>query len=216
MPTSETVKQTVREQGAVYLSDAQLLESLLEVSQERAKRILEKGQGIAGIASRTQGELMAQHDITERQSRLLTTAAALASRVNAAALESKPQISCPADAAVIFAPGMANALQEQLEVLVLNTRNRVLERRLIYVGTVNNAPARPAEILRPAVMLNAPNIIVAHNHPSGETTPSPEDIAITREIVAAGKMMGIEVLDHLVIGKGNQFTSLKEKSLGFG
>ena len=102
-----------------------------------------------------------------------------------------------------------------LRVLLLNTRNQVVARRTIYIGTVNSSAVRPAEVLRPAIRENAPSIIVAHNHPSGDPTPSPEDISVTRDLVAAGKLMDIELLDHLVIGHGGRFTSLKEKRLGF-
>jgi DNA repair protein RadC len=85
----------------------------------------------------------------------------------------------------------------------------------IYVGNVNSAVVRAAEVFRPAIRDNAPSIIVAHNHPSGDPTPSPEDIAITRELVAAGKLLGIELLDHIVIGNGSRYISLNEKRLGF-
>jgi DNA repair protein RadC len=74
---------------------------------------------------------------------------------------------------------------------------------------------RPAEVIQPAVRDNAPSIIVVHNHPSGDPTPSAEDVAITRELVSAGKLMGVELLDHVVIGNGNRYVSLNEKRLGF-
>jgi DNA repair protein RadC len=83
------------------------------------------------------------------------------------------------------------------------------------LGNVNSAVVRAAEVFRPAIRDNAPSIIVVHNHPSGDPTPSPEDIAVTRELVAAGKLLGIELLDHVVIGSGNRYVSLNEKRLGF-
>ena len=107
---------------------------------------------------------------------------------------------------------MAPLAQEQLRVLLLNTRNEVVGQRVIYQGNVNSAIVRPAEVLRPAVTEAVPNIIVCHNHPSGDPTPSPEDVAITKDLAAAGKLLGVELLDHVVIG-GDRFVSLKERGL---
>ena len=124
-------------------------------------------------------------------------------------------IACPQDVANIVAPEMGDLVQEQLRVLMLNTRNRVLGQTVVYQGTVNSSAVRPAEVLRQAIIENAPAIIMVHNHPSGDPTPSPEDVAVTRDLIAACKLMDIELLDHIVIGAGGRFTSLKEKRLGF-
>ena len=123
-----------------------------------------------------------------------------------------PTIGCPQDVHNLLGPEMKGLAQEQLRVLLLNTRNGVMAQRLIYQGTVNSSAVRPAEVLRPAVVEAAPSIIVSHNHPSGDPTPSPEDVAVTRDLVAAGKLLDIEVLDHVVIA-GDRFVSLKEKKL---
>ena len=123
-----------------------------------------------------------------------------------------PTIGCPQDAYNLLGPEMKGLAQEQLRVLLLNTRNGVMAQRIIYQGTVNSSAVRPAEVLRPAVVETAPSIIIAHNHPSGDPTPSPEDVAVTRDLVAAGKLLDIEVLDHVVIA-GGRFVSLKEKKL---
>ena len=139
----------------------------------------------------------------------------LGRRIASLAPEERSQISCPQDAASLLIAEMEPLVQENLVVLLLNTRNQVVARRTIYIGTVNSSAVRPAEVLRPAIRENAPSIIVAHNHPSGDPTPSPEDISVTRDLIAAGKLMDIELLDHLVIGHGGRFTSLKEKRLGF-
>ena len=85
----------------------------------------------------------------------------------------------------------------------------------IYVGNVNSSMVRLAEVLRPAVRDNAPSVIIVHNHPSGDPTPSPEDVSVTKELLDAGKLMGVELLDHLVIGSGGRYISLNEKGLGF-
>ena len=83
------------------------------------------------------------------------------------------------------------------------------------MGNVNSSVVRPAEVIRPAVRENAPSIIVVHNHPSGDPTPSQDDIAITRDLLAAGKLLGVGLLDHVVIGNRNRWVSLNEKRLGF-
>ena len=123
-----------------------------------------------------------------------------------------PAINCPEDVGRLLRPEMAPLAQEQLRVLLLNTRNEVVGQRVIYQGNVNSAIVRPAEVLRPAVVESVPSIIVSHNHPSGDPTPSPEDVAITKELAAAGKLLGIELLDHVVIG-GDRSVSLKERGL---
>ena len=123
-----------------------------------------------------------------------------------------PAINCPDDVRRLLGPEMAPLAQEQLRVLLLNTKNQVMGQRVIYQGNVNSSMIRPAEVFRPAVIEAVPSIIISHNHPSQDPTPSPEDAAITRELAQAGKLLGIELLDHVVIG-GERFVSLKERGL---
>ena len=123
-----------------------------------------------------------------------------------------PVISCPADVYSLLGPEMSPLAQEQLRVLLLDTKNNVLGQRVIYQGNVNSSMIRPAEVLRPAVVEAVPNIIVCHNHPSQDPTPSPEDAAITRDLVKAAKLLGVELHDHVVIG-GKRYVSLKERGL---
>jgi DNA repair protein RadC len=105
--------------------------------------------------------------------------------------------------------------QEELRVVMLNTRNRVLKLETVYRGSLNSSQVRVGELFKGAIRRNAAAIIVVHNHPSGDPTPSPDDVAITRAIVEAGQLLDVQVLDHLVIGQG-RFVSLKERGLGFG
>ena len=123
-----------------------------------------------------------------------------------------PAISCPDDVRRLLGPEMAPLAQEQLRVLLLDTKNHVVGQRVIYQGNVSSAIVRAAEVFRPAVIEAVPSIIVSHNHPSQDPTPSPEDAALTRELVQAGKLLDIELLDHVVIG-GERFVSLKERGL---
>ncbi len=123
-----------------------------------------------------------------------------------------PAISCPEDVRRLLAPEMSALAQEQLRVLLLDTKNHVVGQRVIYQGNVSAAIVRPAEVLRPAVIEAVPAVIVSHNHPSGDPTPSPEDAAITGKLFQAAKLLGIDLLDHVVIG-GERFASLKEQGL---
>jgi DNA repair protein RadC len=126
----------------------------------------------------------------------------------------RPIVNSPADAAALVQHEMSLLEQEYLKVIVLNTRNHVLDIVEITHGSVNSSQVRIAEVLRPAVERNAPAIIVVHNHPSSDPTPSPDDIKITQTIREAGKLMDIDLLDHIIIAK-DQYTSLKEKRMGF-
>ena len=101
-----------------------------------------------------------------------------------------------------------------MRVLLLDRRNRVLVIVEIYKGSVNSSQVRVGEIFKEAIRKNASGLIVVHNHPSGDPTPSPDDVAVTRAIIQAGKLLDVDVLDHLVIGQG-RWVSLKERGLGF-
>ena len=124
----------------------------------------------------------------------------------------RQQVKSPTDAAAFLMVTMSHHDQEQLWTLCLDTKNRIKHAQAIYQGTVNSAQIRPVEVFRPAVQLNSPAILIAHCHPSGDTTPSPEDVLITRELVSAGKILDIDLLDHLVIGQG-AWVSMRECAL---
>ena len=126
----------------------------------------------------------------------------------------RPTIHSPADAAALVQYEMGALEQEELRTLILDTRNTVIVIKTIYKGSLNSSQVRVGEIFKEAIRRNAASVIIVHNHPSGDPTPSPDDVAITRAIVEAGKLLDIAVLDHLVIGKG-RFVSLKERGLGF-
>jgi DNA repair protein RadC len=119
-----------------------------------------------------------------------------------------------ADAAALVSDELAILDHEELFVIVLDRRNNVIQIIRLYSGSVNSSQVRVGEVFRDAIKLNGSAIIPAHNHPSGDPTPSPDDVAVTRAMVNAGKLLDIEVLDHLVIGR-DRFVSLKERGLGF-
>src|ERR1700680_3849737 len=127
-------------------------------------------------------------------------------RLGVAQNEEKYQIKSPLDAANLVMMEMTFLDHEQMRILVLDTKNQVVENISRYQGTVNSSVLRAAEIYRPAVIRNCPGIIICHNHPSGDPTPSPEDIAVTEQLVQAGRHLDIELVDHLIIGNQRYVT----------
>ena len=123
------------------------------------------------------------------------------------------QVRCPEEIADLLAPEMEALPQEQLRVVLLDTRNRVVDEVMIYQGSVHTAAvARMAELFRDAVIANAPNIVLVHNHPSGDPSPSPEDVKLTKDAAQAAQLLSIDILDHVIIGDG-RFVSLKEQGV---
>ena len=129
-------------------------------------------------------------------------------------LEQSVTISGPADAYAFLRGEMCDLEQEQLRVLTLNVRNAIISAPMIYQGTVSATQVRIAEIFRPAIIDNATAILVAHNHPSGNPEPSADDARTTRDIVQAGRLLNIDVIDHIVIVRAG-YVSLRERGLGF-
>lgn len=121
-------------------------------------------------------------------------------------------VSRPADVYELVRPDMEHLVQEQVRVVLLDTRCRVLDMVLVYQGNISSVSFRAAEVLREAVITNAPSLVLVHNHPSGDPEPSPPDIALTKELVKAGDLLGIEVSDHVIVGR-DAFVSLKERKL---
>ena len=195
---------------------------LMGVSERHGWRLLAgyRKEGAAGLAHKNRGrasygELCSLHGISDAKACQLLAGLELGRRFLALSPEERVAINSPQDVANLLSGEMATLDQEHLRVLLLNTRNQVLSIQEIYVGNVSGATVRASEVFRPAVRDNAPAIIVVHNHPSGDPTPSEADTSVTRDLVAAGKLMDIELLDHVVLGAGNSFVSLKEKGMGF-
>jgi DNA repair protein RadC len=221
LPQEERPRERLRQYGAHNLSNAELLAILLRTGVQgenvlaMSNRLLARLGGLAGLGRSSFAELCDQRGLSEAKACQVLAALELGRRLVSLAPEERATIQSPQDVANLVAAGMATLEQEHLRVLLLNTRNQVLSIHEIYIGNVNTAVVRPSEVLRPAVRENAPSIIVVHNHPSGDPTPSAEDVAITRQLAQAGQLLGIELLDHVVIGSGNRFVSLKEQRAGF-
>jgi len=220
MHANERPRERLAHLGAGVLSDAELLAILLRTGYrgvnviDLAADALEQCGRLVGLARMPFRELSKLKGIGPAKAAELHACFELGRRVAQMAPEEKPQIKSPADAVRLLSD-MARLEQEEMRTLLLDTKNRVLARPPVYQGSVHTTVVRIGELFREAVRMNATGIILAHNHPSGDPTPSPEDAAITREIVKAGALLDIEVLDHLVIGAQGKFTSLKERGLGF-
>ena len=185
---------------------------------EIAEELLKRFKGITGLHRANIAEISAVPGIGQSTAASLVASLELGKRLAMDVPEEPPTINSPADAARLVQYEMSVLEQEHLRVIVLNTRNRVLDIVEVYKGSLNSAQIRVAEIFRPAIRLNAAAIIVLHNHPSGSVDPSHDDIAVTRAIVEAGKNLDVSVLDHIIIGcaNGKRWVSLKERGLGFG
>lgn len=206
--------------GPQALTNAELLAILLRVgvqgenAVEVGQRLLKKFNGLNGLHRAPFKELMDQHGLGEAKAAQIKAAIELGRRLTLEAPQERPAINSPADAAALIQYEMSALEQEHLRVVLLDRRNRVLEVVEVYKGSVNSSQVRVGELFKDAIRANASAIIVAHNHPSGDPTPSPDDVAVTRAIVQAGKLLDIDVLDHLVIGQA-KWVSLKERGLGF-
>ena len=144
----------------------------------------------------------------------LKAALELGRRLAALSPDDRPQVTSPDDVANLLQIEMAALEQEQLRVVLLDTKHRILGSRTVYQGSVNQAQVRIGEIYRDAVRQNATAIVAVHNHPSGDPTPSAADVSLTVEMVRAGEMLDIDLLDHLIIGQG-RWLSLRRLGLGF-
>ena len=186
----------------------------MNVVQLAQKLLIEHG-GWVGIQRMNFEEFTSIHGFGEAKAAHVKAALEIGRRLLLAQPEQRPQITSPGDVANLLLLEMSHLEQEHLRVVILNTKNYVLKISTIYIGSINSSAVRVGEIFKEALKQNAAAIIIAHNHPSGDPTPSSEDVAVTGEIVEAGKLLGVDVLDHLVIGQG-RWVSLRERGLGFG
>lgn len=206
--------------GPQVLTNAELIAILLHVGVKGesaiavGQRLLKEFNGLTGLHRAPFADLVQQHGLGNAKAAQIKAAIELGRRLTVDCPEERPAINSPADAAALVQYEMSALEQEHLRVILLDRRNRVMETVEVYKGSVNSSQIRVGEVFKEAIRKNASALIVIHNHPSGDPTPSPDDVAVTRAIVQAGKLLDVEVLDHLVIGHG-KWVSLKERGLGF-
>jgi DNA repair protein RadC len=216
LPTEERPLYRLHHHGSDALSTTELLALLLGSADAPglAQELLTSFGTLHRLARTNKARLMQFRGIGEAQAGRLMACLELCRRLQQPPAEERPRITSPADGANILLPRLRHLEQEELHVLLLDTRNRVLDIQCIYRGSLNSSMIRIGEIFRVAIDAAAAAIILAHNHPSGDPSPSPEDVSVTKQIVQAGILLGIDLLDHLIIGDGI-FASLKEQGLGF-
>jgi len=216
VPKADRPRERLLRLGSNYLSNQELLAILLgsgtknESVMVLANRVIVHFEGLNLLKDATIEELTAIKGIGEAKGVLLLAAMELGKRMNTFKQEEPYIVRSPEDGADYVMEEMRGLKQEHFVALFLNTKNQIIHRQTIFIGSLNASIVHPREIFREAVKRSCASIICAHNHPSGDPTPSKEDIQVTRRLVESGKMIGIEVLDHLVIGD-RKFISLKEK-----
>ena len=220
LPESERPRERLEHYGATALSAVELLAIILRTGTRDenvirlAQRLLAEQNGLPGLARLPFNELVEIRGLGPAKAAQLKAAFELGRRLQIAAPNERPIVKSPADAANLLMIEMGLLEQEHLRTIMLDSKNQVLKVHTVYIGSLNTAVVRVGEVFREAIRLNAAALIVAHNHPSGDPTPSAEDVQVTRQIVDAGKLLSIDVLDHLVIGQ-QRWVSLKERGLGF-
>jgi DNA repair protein RadC len=221
MAESERPRERLASIGAQALSAAELLAILLRVGApvenavQVGQALLQRFGGLAGLHRASYVQVCDQRGVGPAKAAQIKAAIELGRRLTLEAPTERQTIHSPGDAADLVKYEMSALEQEHLRVILLDSRNHVEEIVEVYQGSLNSSQIRVGELFKAAIRRNAASMIVVHNHPSGDPTPSPDDVAVTRAIVQAGKLLDIDVLDHLVIGSG-RFVSLKERGLGFG
>ena len=220
LPRGERPRERLREVGPGSLSNSELIAILLRTGLrgqsvlDLSGYLLARLGGLPGLARVSYGELCALKGVSDAKACQLLSAFELGRRLVSLSPEDRTIVRSAQDVANLMAAEMGFLDQEHLRVLLLSSKGAVMGVHEVYIGNVSSAIVRVAEVLRPAVRENCPSVIVVHNHPSGDPTPSPEDVLITRKIVAGGEMIDVEVLDHIIIG-GQAHVSMKSKGLGF-
>jgi len=220
MSPDERPRERLMSRGPSSLSNGDLLAILLntglpgEPVTAVAQRLLVDYGGLLGLIRLDVRELAAIRGVGPAKAAKLKAALEIATRVQALGTDARPQISSPDDVINLIGVEMGLLDHEQLRVVVLDTKHRVQAIKTIYQGSVNQAQVRIAEVFREPIRINAIAIIIVHNHPSGDPTPSAADIALTAELAKAGEMLDIDLLDHLIVGQGRH-VSLRRLGLGF-
>ncbi|MCA9933365.1 MAG: DNA repair protein RadC [Anaerolineales bacterium] len=220
LPSQERPRERLQLLGAQALSTTELLAITLKTGSQNesalhlAEQLIVTFGDLPSLAQAAIQELTTIKGIGLVKATEIKAALELGRRLHHSSYAERLQITSPATAANYLMPDMAFLEQEHLRLILMDTRNRVLSSPTIFVGSLNSAVVRLADLFRAAIKENAASLIAAHNHPSGDPSPSPEDIHVTRELVRAGHLLGIEVLDHVIIGR-QRYVSLKERGLGF-
>ncbi len=221
MADGDRPRERLRDLGPQALSNAELVAVLLRTGSKgesvlnMSNRLLASLGGLRGLGRIQYSELCELHGVSDAKACQILAALEFGRRINALSPEDRPTISTPEDVVNVAGSDMGMLDREELRVVLLSTKNHVLGADTVYKGNVSSSLVRVAEVLSPVIRRNSPSFIMVHNHPSGDPSPSPDDVLVTRKIARAAEMMDIDLLDHVVIG-GRSCVSMKNKGLGFG
>ncbi len=220
LPPTERPRERLAARGPGGLTTAELI-ALLWGSGTRGRSAVELAtdalathEGLTGLARASELELAAQPGIGPVRAAPLGAAFELGRRLLADWPSGRWSIRGPGDVADRLVLQMGRLEREELRVVLLDTKNHVLRVATVYQGNVSSSLVRVGELFRDAVRLNAAGVILVHNHPSGDPTPSPDDLHLTAEALAAGRLLDIALLDHLVIGH-DAYVSLRDRGVAF-
>jgi DNA repair protein RadC len=194
--------------GVESLWDGELLMACLGLSQDKVKEVMEN-HSLAKLASLPLADL--KNLMGAENSRKLATGFELSRRAFDKGLGLRPSISCPSET-IPFLNNIKLQKKEHFLCLYLNARHQVVHTEVVSVGSLSASIVHPREVFLPAISHSSASIILSHNHPSGDPSPSKEDIELTKRLIQAGEIIGIEILDHIILGS-SEFISLKEKGL---
>lgn len=218
LPEELRPRERMQKAGPGALSAAELLAitlgsgSMEESALDLAHRLLQSSRGLRFLAEASFEELCGVKGIGPAKAAQVQAAVELGKRLACMEQGLRPTVRSPQDVCSFVMEEMCYLDREHFRVVILNTKNQVLAVETISVGSLNSSLVHPREVFKPAVLKSAAAVILLHNHPSGDATPSSEDLEITRRLAEAGKLIGIEVLDHIIIGD-HVFTSLKERAV---
>ena len=220
LPEDERPREKLLASGAASLSDVELLAILLRTGTRTqsvlhvAEEVLAKyrDRGLVSVVHMAPAELAEVKGIGQAKAATILAAVELGRRLASKAAEKFETIHGPEDVAAYAMPHFRYELREHFAVMLLDTKNHVLGMPTVSVGSLSASIVHPREVFRVAIQQAAASIILLHNHPSGDPSPSQEDIAVTEQLIKVGKIMNLPVLDHIIIGD-NKFISLKEQGM---
>lgn len=218
VPNKERPRERMMQYGAQALSNAELLAILLrtgtyqESAVHLAQRLLNQSGNLRSLTDMSMEQITKIKGIGQAKALQIQAGIELGRRMARSALDEKVTIRSPQDAASLLMEDLRYLQKEHFVCLFLNTKNHVIGQETLSMGSLNASIVHPREVFRAAIKRSSASIVCAHNHPSGDPTPSPEDIQLTTRLVDAGNLIGIEVLDHIVVGD-QSFVSLKELGL---
>lgn len=218
LPLTDRPRERLAIHGAQALTTAELLAILIRVgSSERSavslgEQLLAHFGSVNEVAGASVEELSAVKGIGDAKAAQIKAAIEFGKRVSLLGAGLRPYIASPGDAVNLVISDLRYLKKETLKSILLDTKGRVISIKTVSIGDLSTSIVHPREFFKDAVIASAASVIAAHNHPSGDPTPSPEDVNVTRRLISAGEILGIELVDHVVIGDGN-FVSLKERGL---